>query len=60
MQPCKTLELLYKLGLKHTILVTFSYIVTVTVPLLDCHHVTAFCCSAQCKHLLDAQQAHPP
>ena len=43
MPPCKTLELLYKFGLKHNRLGTFSHMVTVTVSLLSTHQVTAPC-----------------
>ena len=40
---CKTSELLYKLGLKHNRLGTFSYMVTATVSLFSTHQVTAPC-----------------
>ena len=44
MQPCKTLELMYKLGLKHNRLGTFSHMVTVLS--LVIHKITALLPSA--------------
>ena len=43
MPLCKTIELLYKWGLKHKRLGTFSHMVTVTVSLFSTHLVTVPC-----------------